>query len=121
MTFTVPNFNLSYNLWRNGHLPPLPPDLVGVCNLAWGKRVSSYQGVISVPNEPVMTILLPPGEDWRGPQTAAPDALVEVPAGSGRFYSILGVDDIGKGWPNEHRAAIVAWSVAAGPWPSPTP
>lgn len=121
MGFTVPTFNLAYNGWRAGTSPPAAPGFSGMCNLAWGRRVSSYQGVISVPNEPIMTVLLPPGEDLRGPQCALPDVCLEIPAGSGRFYSILGVDDVGKGFPNEHRAAIVAWTVAFGAWPSPIP
>jgi hypothetical protein len=121
MTFTVPNFNLTCNVWRSGNTPVNPPDEAFACNLAFGRRVSSYQGVISVPNEPIMSLLLPPGTDIRGPQCANADTCVEVPAGTGRFYTIVGLDDSGKGWPNEHRVALLAWTDTFGAWPSPIP
>lgn len=121
MTFQPPSFNLHCNVWRAGNAPPAVPDATFDCNLAWGKRVSSYQGVITSPNEPLMTLLLPVGEDVRGPQTGAADACIEVPAGTGRFYTVIGLDDIGKGFPNEHRAAILAWTTAFGNWPVPIP
>jgi hypothetical protein len=119
--FNVPNFNLNCNVWRNGNAPPAAPNATFTCNLALGRRVSSYQGVISTPNEPIMSLLLPVSTDVRGPQTAAPDTCVEVPAGSGRFYTILGVDDSGKGFPNEHRVALIAWTSSFGAWPAPIP
>jgi hypothetical protein len=121
MAFNVPTFNLTVNVFRAGNPPPGIPDLVSPCNLAFGRRVSSYQGVIAVPNEPVMSLLLPPGTDVRGPAAAAPDVAVEVPAGSGRYYTVLGLDDSGKGFPNEHRVAIIAWTSAFGNWPTPLP
>jgi hypothetical protein len=34
--------------------------------------------------------------------------IVEVPSGSGRWYGVLLVDDVGKGFSNEHRYAAVA-------------
>jgi len=121
MSFNVPHFNLTCNVWRSGNPPPGVPDITPDCNLMFGRKVSSYQGVISVPNEPLMSLLLPVGTDIRGPQCAAPDVAVEVPAGSGRFYTIVGVDDSGKGFSNESRVAILAWTSAFGFWPSPIP
>jgi hypothetical protein len=121
MGFTVPNFNLSCNVWRGGNNPPAPADETFDCNLAWGRRTSSYQGLYSTANEPVMTLLLPPSTDIRGPQCGNPDTVVEVPAGTGRYYAILGVDDIGKGFPNEHRAALLVWTDGFAPWPMPIP
>lgn len=121
MSFSVPNFNIQCNVWRAGNGPPNPADEIFDCNLAFGRRVSSYQGVISVPNEPIMSLLLPVGTDLRGPQTAAPDACVEVPAGSGRYYTCIGVDDVGKGFTNEHRCGLLAWTNTFGAWPSPIP
>lgn len=121
MGFTVPNFNLTCNVWRAGNAPPAAPDETFDCNLAFGRRTASYQGVISTPNEPILSLLLPPATDIRGPQCAAPDVAVEAPAGSGRYYTILGVDDSGKGFPNEHRVALLAWTNTFGAWPSPIP
>lgn len=121
MSFTVPNFNLTFNAWHAPNVPPAIPDLVGICNLAYGRRTSSAQGLYLGENEPLMSLLLTPGSGVRGPQCVGGADVVEVPAGSGRFYSVIGVDDIGKGFPNEHRCATLAWSVAFGPWPSPIP
>jgi hypothetical protein len=121
MGFSVPNFNLNCNIWHPPATPPGAPSLTEKGNLAWGKRVSSSQGLYTGDSEPVMTLLLPPGTDVRGPQNASGPSAVEVPAGSGRFYTVIGVDDIGKGFPNEHRAASIAWTTAYGTWPAPIP
>lgn len=121
MSFSVPNFNITVNIWRSGNSPPAAPDLVTVANLALGRRTSSYQGLYSADHEPVMSLLLPAGTDIRGPQSGAADACVEAPAGTGRYYAIVGVDDSGKSWANEHRVALLAWTTAFGPWPSPMP
>lgn len=121
MSFSVPTFNISVNVWRSGNAPPALPDFVFPCNLAFGRRTSSFQGVISSPNEPIMTCLLPVGTDVRGPMTQFPDTCYEVPAGSGRYYTCVGLDDIGKGFANEHRALLLSWTVSFGFWPVPTP
>jgi hypothetical protein len=46
---------------------------------------------------------------------------VEVPAGSGRYYEVVQVDDAGKGFPNEHRIAGLIATVDLGMWPVPYP
>lgn len=56
----------------------------------------------------LMELLLPAGTDVRAPWNAGKPDLVECPAGSGRFYAVAWVDDIGKNFPNEHR---IAWLV----------
>jgi hypothetical protein len=55
--------------------------------------------------------------------------VIEVPAGTGRWYLATLVDDIGKGFPNEHRAVSLykIWNFAGNgagltaPWPTPIP
>jgi hypothetical protein len=121
MGFSVPNFNLDCNVWHLPSAPPAAPSLVVKANLALGRRISSYQGLYSPDNEPVMSLLLNPGEDVRGPQCTGGGSIVEVPAGTGRFYRVIGVDDSGKGFPNEHRVALIAWTTDFGQWPSPIP
>jgi hypothetical protein len=121
MSFNVPNFNLRVNIWRNGNAPPAAADLQLPCNLAFGRRVAATEGFFVGVNAPVVSLLLPPSSDIRGPQCAAPDTCVECPAGTGRIYAIGGVDDSGKGWPNEFRVALLSWTVAFGAWPSPIP
>lgn len=125
--FSLPTFNLTVNAWRSIHNPLVdPPDTVEDCNLAWGRRASvpasggtSTVGVVFT----AMTLLLPPLSDVRdGLQPGTGADVVEVPAGSGRFYDVLLVDDIGKGFPNEHRCAVVLKSVLPGlQWPTPYP
>ena len=121
MSFRTPTFNLTANVWRNASGPPAPPDLVVACNLAYGRRVASNQGIADPSGEPFLTLLLPPGSDIRSDKCASSADWVECPAGTGRYYRTLGVDDIGKGFPNEHRAATLVASTAFGTWPQPIP
>lgn len=131
MPYVLPDFNLECNIWHYttyygaivpfaGVSIPSPivfgtPDVADVpCNLAWGRRVSSMQG-LNAHNQAtlLMALLLPPGADIRSAvavgQGGGPD-VVEVPGGSGRIYLAIDVDDLGKGFANEHRgAALLAW------------
>lgn len=112
MAFSLPTFNLTCNIWRFGTGPPAPPAVVSPCNLAWGKRVNvaatggtTFTGILVA----AMSLLLPPLTDVRGNTDALDQDIVECPAGSGRFYIAVLVDDIGKGFPNEHRCALLVW------------
>lgn len=120
--FTVPTFNLDVNIWRTPAVPPVgPPDVIVRGNLAWGRRVNvpstGGTGVVGVPLM-TMTLLLPLLTDIRGDATGAAADLVEVPASSGRLYTVAFCDDIGKGFANEHRAAVL---VQVQPFITPTP
>lgn len=133
MSFTVPEFPLDCNIWRNSHRWKLdPPDVESECNLAYGRRVSSSANDALENNQAgvLMMLLLPPLTDIRDLKCAAVEDLVEVPAGSGRIYRVCDVDDIGKGFPNEHRCALIVgvsntrapFFVPAGSdWPAPIP
>lgn len=119
MSFTVPQFNLLCDIWHAPFAPPGAPSASSICNLAFGRRTSPTIGV-SANGE--MQLLLPPGTDVRTtPQGVASPDIIEVPAGSGRIYNVLQVDDIGKGFPNEHRIAILLATGAHGLWPIPMP
>jgi hypothetical protein len=117
--YRVPTFPLSVNVWRNGNPVANPPDVVTVGNLSPGRRVMVAAGTL--PLNPATTcplyveVLLPRLTDVRGVNTVAGPDTVEVPAGSLRYYTVLQVDDIGKGFANEHRFAVLAqqspWSV----------
>jgi hypothetical protein len=50
-------------------------------------------------------LLLPALTDIRSGLLVVQPDFVQIPAGSGRWYQVVAVDDIGKGFPNEHRAA----------------
>jgi len=131
MAFTLPEFNITCNIWHVGHQTfPLPaPDLVSDCNLAFGRRVLSHDNFRANESSFLMQLLLPPGTDIRDLSCSAVTDLVEVPAGSGRFYQALFVDDIGKGFGNEHRVAgLLKVSAVMTPgfsnvpqWPTPIP
>lgn len=117
--YVIPQMPLVANIYRVGSAVP---DVVSAANLAWGRRVqlsatggTTTIGVIVY----LMSLLLPAGTDVRGVKSGYAGDNVECPAGSGRFYKVMFVDDIGKGFPNEHRSAQLLQDNAT--WPFPTP
>lgn len=123
MPFIIPEFNLTVDIWRFNLTPSTdPPSVTTTGNLAWGRRgavpasggTAAIGVVFTAP-----TLLLPALTDIRSKEKGATDGdKVEVPAGSGRLYRCIYVDDIGKGFPNEHRGAYL---VPLAPWPFPIP
>lgn len=110
MPFVLPAFNLAVNIWRAGAIPPVgAPAVVTFGNLSPGKTISEGLGALGH----VMWLRLPRFTDIRRFD------IVEVPAASGRFYKVFEVDDIGKGFPNEHRFALIQTDYSG--WPQPYP
>jgi hypothetical protein len=68
-----------------------------------------------------MWLLLPALTDIRATYTNGSFDVVDCPAGSGRIYAVVFVDDSGKGFANEHRVACLSQYNAAGLWPTPIP
>lgn len=124
MAYVTPQFNLECTLYTSNIVANLRLDHVP-CNLAFSKRVQIGQGI----GDPtfalsgVMFLLLPVGTDVRGPLNATGSDGVECPRGSGRWYVVGWVDDVGKGFPNEHRCAVLYQALVppAGSWPTPIP
>ena len=135
--FRVPTFPLRVNVWRNttgvlGSDTMAAPVLAGApANLAYGERVQVMStggtGAVGVPSQ-VMNLLLTAGSDVRASQNTGmvADAVtgikgdyVEAPADSGRWYVITFVDDVGKGFANEHRTASLLQ--IPGTWTTPSP
>lgn len=122
MPFVIPQMPLEVHIWRTTPIPPTdPPDVICMGNLAWGKRVgvpstggTGTLGVVLM----TMTLLVPKGTDIRGDAEGITPDIVECPAGSGRYYVCYFVDDLGKGFLNEHRGAILGHGYN---WPVPTP
>jgi hypothetical protein len=126
VSFQVPTFNLTCRIIN---LSTGLTRLDSACNLAWGRRVNvastggtGSAGVLQT----CMILLLPALTDIRPALPADPTApegavtlndLVEVPKGSSRMYQVLSVDDIGKGFANEHRAAVI--QMISTPFPMP--
>lgn len=134
MAFRPPTFNLSCNLWRTPNVYANPPDGTFNVNLSCGRRVLAVNAATiplwgkSVPVE----LLCPALTDIIG--VIGPNAtdMVEVPAGSGRCYAVVWVEDVGKGFTNEYRLALLLqmtlltqtgttnpWTAPL--WPVPTP
>jgi hypothetical protein len=131
MAFSVPTFGLTCNLYRG----PWTARVLAsspVCNLAYGRRITTPLDIAPVAGDDIsnlMQLLLPALTDVRDVSNAVTPDVVEVPAGSGRWYGVVTVDDVGKGFPNEYRlAALIKIYEALDPlaypglfWPVPIP
>lgn len=131
MAFTLPNFNLTANIYRLvAGTYELADDTPA--NLAMGRRFA-WQIFGSADQDLFLaftpTLLVPALTDIRDASCGGQSDVIECPAGSGRWYQAVGVDDIGKGFANEHRCVTlskVGWlepflSAGLGPWPTPIP
>jgi hypothetical protein len=112
--YVIPTMPIVCNIWWNytpgGNMYVVPDVVNASCNLSPGKRTFFYTP--SVFTSPVwlcpMELLLPPLTDIRTTdQLTGQTCVVEVPSGSLRFYQVTFVDDIAKGFANEHRFAIL--------------
>ena len=121
MGFQPPTFVVPVNIWHSPNVPPAAPDITVTCNLAWGKRIAAITGLEQLSGNLIMTLLLPMLTDIRSSIQGTNSDIVEAPAGSGRFYVVFDVDDIGKGFANEHRAATLQQTSVFGAWPTPMP
>jgi hypothetical protein len=125
MAFRTPNFNLSVNIWR-GTLNPIinPPTLTVMGNLSRGNRVTAAGQSGGLDDlEFTMMLLLPALTDIQDRANGGDADVVECPAGTGRYYIVMQVDDAGKGFPNEYRwATMLKVEVVPGVfWPTPFP
>lgn len=131
MAFTVPQFPLTCDIYAGPWVTKVLR-LNSPCNLGQGRRVMPNMFFEPTAPEGYTTtsqLLLPALTDVRDGSCMFDTDIVEVPAGSGRWYSVLTVDDIGKGFPNEHRFALLhkIWERLNPPefpgadWPAPIP
>lgn len=122
--YRLPTFNLTCNIWHTDWYPATaegPPDLVVVCQL----RIN--RGTFGIPIAPFgannygveMWLNMPKGTDIRGRYGLGLNNAdtAEVPAGSGRWYTVLAVDDVAKGFDNEYRVACLAGYFSPVPIP----
>lgn len=122
MRFILPTFNLPINIWRSaisgGSLNYAAPDVITICNMTPGRRVMISMAVPVVPAAPAfhMEVLLPKLTDIRANWNSQGSDICEIPGGSERFYQVDYVDDIGKGFANEHRLALVAYERNGFTW-----
>lgn len=119
MPFTLPQFPLSVNIWRGGtDVQANRPDIVCDGNLVFPRRSEFGPTIVSdfaaawqmlALGWVYMSLLLPPLTDirFRDSGIGQEADAVECPALSGRFYIVIFVDDVGKGFANEHRHALL--------------
>jgi hypothetical protein len=118
----VPQFPLIANIWRFGNAPPNLPDVITPAQLHVGVQMRQIQGLATF-SEGMITrfIYAPKGTDIR-PFWRNSNDFVELPAGSGRFYSVMDVDDVAKGFPNEFRIGLlIVTQTFSAQWPFPIP
>jgi len=119
MPFVVPQFNILCNVWHNGGVvPPVgAPDIADLpCQLAWD-RAADNPVAIAAPIRVPMKLRVPLSTDIRGPLASTGQDIVEVPAGSGRFYALMYVDDVAKAFANEYRQALMFMAQCPTPLP----
>lgn len=131
MGFRVPSFNLTCNIWSRASVPAGPVDVTTLpppriadqeCQLRAPGKMSTAQDEANFWIFCPM-LLLPAGTDvrddfsWDGVAMNKPD-FIEVPVGSGRGYTVVMVDDVGKGFANEYRFAFIMKNAH---WPIPAP
>jgi hypothetical protein len=119
-TYIIPNFNLVVGIYRHGAGPPAVPAVLTVGNLSPGELNNDAEAVASPPTLGTggMWLRLPKATDVRDSAAASGTDVIECPTGSGRVYDVVWVDDIGAGFANEHRFALLA---KKSPWPVPFP
>ena len=118
--YVQPKFNLAVSIWRGANPPPAAPAVVCLGNLSPGKitGVPPIGANTHDPRQGGMWLRLPTGTDIRDIKNGGLPDVVEVPAGTGRMYTVSWVDDIGAGFANEHRFAILKDTFV---WPLPFP
>lgn len=119
-TYSLPNFNLVAKVWRFGLPLSGPPSVTTVCALTPGQltatALAKYSAGVGVFGG--MWGTFPAATNIQDAKNGIGPDSVEIPAGSGRTYQAIWVDDIGGGYSNEHRFAEL---VPFGTWPTPFP
>lgn len=106
MPYTVPNFNLTCDVWNAGNIPSSgPADFTGVaCQFyIYSRHSTDVQPCELELYTPVVQIRMPvaAGGPWVSGQ------VFEVESGSGRYYRARWKDRVHYGFPNEYLVAIV--------------
>lgn len=115
MAFVVPQMPLSVNVWSNydQSVDPVPPVIAPSFNvpgnLAMGRREFQDESGSGY----TMYALFPAGTIINDGQVVSPNEdLVEIPAGTGRYYTVMYADNVGMGFANEHVMAVIMKALA---------
>jgi hypothetical protein len=116
MAYVIPQFNLTVTLWRVSGVGGdyTAWDLKFFANLSPGRRENEVLNTSANFNtfKHFMMLLCPALTDIRAAWNLLSPDLVEVPKASGRFYDVVWVDDVGKGFANEYRLAFIQYRSA---------
>jgi hypothetical protein len=111
MPFQAPTFISQVRLWHGGGGGGVyaTPDLTFMGTLSVGRRrlLPPNVGVPGSFSQLQAELLCPKLTDIRATWNNILADLVEVPGGSKRFYDVKWVDDVGKGFVNEYRLALI--------------
>jgi len=122
MAFVLPTFNITADIytWSTTGLPTTPRLTVD-CQLRPPAMTNASSSVASSTFHCGMVMLVAKETDVRDYYCApgnSPD-VVQCPPGSGRWYTVYYVDDVAKGFANEHRFVIL--QKYGFVWPTPIP
>jgi len=123
MAFRLPNFPLFCDVYDSAGpftIPTTTPRMPNVrCQLRYLKIPQVANG-IPWQGQSSILLLVDPFTDIRMNQPGQLPDWIECPPGTGRWYTVSSVDDIAKGFSNEHRAvAMVSRTDVIGTWPIP--
>lgn len=124
MAHSTPEFNLLCNYWDDDANYTVVPAVIELlpCQLRAPIHTPAAQGFGVANGVYMWSILVPAGTNIRDYSQNWEGGIIEVPAGSGRAYSVIHVDDVAKGFPNEYRIVFVRKFFAENLyWPSPMP
>src|SRR6476620_11318073 len=112
MPFTLPQFPLDCDIYSGPWIGKTFRQTVSA-NLIFGRRMYLWPTTLEVDERDVfvaeMFVLFPALTDVRtGAQGILAHDYLELPADSGRWYMVQFVDDVAKGFDNEHRQAAVS-------------
>jgi hypothetical protein len=109
MSFRVPTFPIKCNIYDFFSLPPAAPRLTSVCQLRVGRWVAPGAATDWATGGFLLgrKLLLPKRTDIRSLDWYGASDTVEVPVGSGRWYQVVVVDDVARGFTNEYRFAVI--------------
>ena len=119
MAFQAPTFNITCNVWTGTSPPPAAARITGLpCQLRAAGKQSTGQDQINSWSF-LWLLLVAKGTDLRDyANTPSGSDILEVPAGSLRYYTVQYVDDVARGFTNEYRVAML---LKRAPWPTPNP
>jgi hypothetical protein len=120
MSFQPPTFISLTSLWRTEGIGGAygAPDLQFLATLSCGRRVAVESSPV-IPTQFLSAherfLLCPKLTDIRARWNNVLADIVEFPAGSKRFYGVVDVDDVGKGFANEYRLVVLRYNSGGTP------